>query len=47
MKYLTCIRGTSSVTSAEEDAGNDAGIPESGRASCEMIGGSCTTIGVC
>ena len=40
---LTCIGGTSLVTSAEEDTSNNAGMPESGIASC----GSRMTIGVC
>ena len=47
MKYLTRIRGTSSVIGAEEDAGNNAEVPESGRASCGVIDGSCTAFGVC
>jgi len=47
MRCLTCIRGTSSVAGTEEDASNNAGIPKSGRASCGMIGGSCTTLDVC
>ena len=40
---LTCIGGTSLVTGVEEDASNNAGMPESGIASC----GSCMMIGVC
>ena len=39
---LTCIRGTSSVAGAEEDASNNAGTPELGTASC----GSCIMIEV-
>ena len=47
MKYLTCIRGTSSVISAEEDASSNAGTPELGRISCGMTDGSCTTVDIC
>ena len=47
MRCLTCIRETSSVAGTEEDASNNAGTPESGRASCGMIGGSCTMLDVC
>ena len=47
MKYLTCIQGSSSVISAEEDAGSNAGTLESGRASCGMTVGSCTTVDIC
>jgi len=45
MPYL--FQKDSSVSGAEEDASSSAGTPESGRASCGMIGGSCMTIDVC
>ena len=32
-EYFTCLRRTSSVAGAEEDACSNAGTPESGRAS--------------
>ena len=32
---------------AEEDTSGNVETPESGRASCGMIGGSCTTLDVC
>jgi len=32
---------------AEEDVGSSAGIPESARTSCGMIGGSCVPIDIC
>jgi len=47
MKYLTCIRGTSLIISAGEDASSNAKTPGSGRASCGMTDGSCTTVDIC
>ena len=47
MKSLTCIRGTTSMTSAEEDASSNAGTLESGRTSCRITDGSCTTVDIC
>ena len=44
---LTCVRRTSSVAGVEEDASNNAGASELGRASCGMTGGSYVTIDVC
>ena len=44
---LTFIRGTSSVVVAEEDASNNARMPDSRRASCGMTGDSCMMIEVC
>jgi len=35
------------VSGAEEDASNSAEVPKSGMASCGMIDGSCTILGVC
>ena len=46
VKHLTCVGKTSSVSDAE-DASNNAEVPESGRASCGVIDGSCIALGVC
>ena len=35
------------MSGAEEDASNSAEVPKSGMASCGMIDGSCTMLGVC
>ena len=35
------------MVGAEENVGNNAEMPESGRASYGMIGGSCATTNVC
>ena len=47
MKYLTWIRGASSIIGAEEDASSNAEAPESGRAFCGITDGSCTTVDIC
>ena len=46
-EYLTCLRRASSVAGAEEDARNNVGATESGKASCGMDGNSCMMIDVC
>ena len=47
VKCPTCIGWTSLVSGVEQDASNGAGTPESGRACCGMIDGSCAMLDVC
>ena len=46
-EYLTCLRRTSSVAGADEDASSNVGTLESRKASCGMTDGSCMMIDVC